>query len=260
MYRSLFFIALATAFCAVPAAETKAQEGGQNAVKANLLPLLGGTFAVEYERALTQRLTLGAMFSTRPEKALPFMSTIKSVVVDDDPDLEDILDKTTLGATSFAVEGRFYTGKKGAFRGFYLAPYFKVAKYALGMPISAEYDEPSLGIHEEAEIMFKGNLNATTVGLGFGLQYTIGNRVTVDWRIIGPGYGKGKGTISGRHNRDLSADLQEEFRKEIEDLLGEEDVPFIKIKDVEVGAREVGFRTDSPWAGIRTGLSVGFRF
>jgi len=260
MNRSLIFILLGVAFSTMPTAKTHAQSG-RNAVKANLLPLVGGTFAVEYERALTQRISVGAMFSTRAEKELPFMPEIKSLIGDGSDELKDVLEKATLGATSFALEARLYTGRKGSFRGFYLAPYFKTAKYALGAPISAKYEEPALGIREEAEITAKGKLSATTVGLGIGVQFKIGNRVTVDWRIIGPGYGKGKGTVSGTHHMDLSPELQREFQEELEKLVKDVDeVPFLKIEDTKVGARDISFRTDSPWAGIRTGLSVGFRF
>jgi len=260
MNKPLIFIALGTALCAMPIAKSHAQ-GGQNAVKVNLLPLVGETFALEYERALTKRISVGAMFSTRAEKSLPMMGTIESYLKDDEPELLDVLKKSTLGATSFALEARFYTGKKGAFKGFYLAPYFKHTSYAVGAPITATVERTVGGstYSEDIEITASGKLKASTVGLGFGLQFPIGRYLVIDWRIAGPGIGTGKGTLSGTTDRKLSAVEQAEFRKEL-DKLTKDDTPYVRIVSKEVNENGLEFKTDSPWANVRTGLSVGFRF
>jgi len=261
MNRTFVFIALGVFFlCSLPGSETVAQER-KNQLKVNLLPLIGQTFAVEYERALTKRLTVGAMFSTRGEKTIlsdldRFIDPKKHI---DDPDVLEMLEKSTVKATSFAVEGRFYTGKKGRFRGFYLAPYIKYADYGAGMPLSVSVDNPLTGKKEDVEILANGKLKATTAGLGFGVQFKLGKRLSLDWRIAGPGYGFGKATLSGTHDRDLTPEEQQAFRNEL-DKLEKEDIPFLKIVSKEVGARDLTFKTDSPWAGIRTGLSVGFTF
>jgi len=262
MKRTFVFIALGAFFlCSPIGSKTIAQER-KNQVKVNLLPLIGQTFAVEYERVLTKRLTAGAMFSTRGEKTIlsdldRFTDPKKHI---DDPDVLETLEKLTVKATSFAVEGRFYTGKKGSFRGFYLAPYFKYADYTVGMPLSVSVDNSLTGKKEDVEILANGNLKAATAGLGFGVQFRIGKRLSLDWRIAAPGYGIGKGTMSGTHDsRDLTQEEQQAFRSEL-DKLEKEDIPFLKIVSKEVGPRGLTLKTDSPWAGIRTGLSVGFTF
>lgn len=254
--KTLCIIALGVALCTIPFAKVGAQEN-PNVVKLNLLPLTTGTIAVEYERALTDRFTAGAMFSFRGGNSkLPFSSTINSFV--DDEDAKNILEKTTLGATSFAVEGRYYTGKKGAFRGFYLAPYLKYANYAVGTPIPVDIDPPTgSGYEKIEEVMAKGNLSALTVGLGVGVQFKLAKNVALDWRIIGPGYGSGSGTLSGTPDRELTPDEQQEIREQIDDL---DEIPFVKIVSKDVDANGIKFKTKSPWGGIRTALSIGYRF
>ena len=252
--KSTSLIALGIILCTIPFAKVGAQEN-PNLVKLNLFPLTTGTVSVEYERALTQKFTLGAMFSYRSSNSkLPFASTVNSFV--DDSDVKNILEKTTLGATSFAVEGRFYTGANGAFRGFYLAPYIKYANYAVGTPIPVDV-EPPAGYEDIKEVLAKGNINAITAGLGIGIQFRLTDNVALDWRIIGPGYGTGSGTLKGTPDRDLTPDEQQEVRDQIDDL---EDIPFVKIQSKEVSAKGIEFKTKSPWAGIRTALSIGYRF
>src|SRR5690606_37332160 len=132
------------------------------------------------------------------------------------------------------------------------------ADYAVGVPIPVDLDPPTgSGYEKIEEVLTKGNLNAFTAGLGLGVQFKIAKNVSLDWRIIGPGYGSGSGTLSGTPDRDLTADEQQEIREQIDDL---DDVPFIKITSTEVTPQGIAFKTKSPWAGIRTGLSIGYRF
>jgi len=261
MNRTFVFIALGAFSLFLPTGGKTVAQDLKNQVKVNLLPLIGKTVAVEYERALTERLTAGAMFSMRGENTI--LSGLDSYIdlndYIDDPDVVEILEKMTVKATSFALEGRFYTGKKGTFKGFYLAPYFKYADYGASVPISVSVDNAQTGLEEDVEILTKGNMKAMTVGLGVGMQFKIGKRVSLDWRIAAPGYGIAKATVSGTHDRDLTPEQQQAFRNELNEL-EEEDIPFLKIVSKEVGTRDLTFKTDSPWAGIRTGLSLGFTF
>src|SRR5690606_15272399 len=167
MKKTLCFIALGTVLCAMPVLKTNAQEitAPKNAVKMNLFPLAAKTFAFEYERVLIGRLTAVGMFSYRPESNLPFVSSWSSLI--DDEDAKDILGNTTQGATSFALEARFYTGKKGAMRGFYLAPYIKQATYSSGVPIPVDIDPGSgSGFDPIKDVNATGNLKTFTAGLG----------------------------------------------------------------------------------------------
>src|SRR5690606_15393822 len=158
MKKTLCFIALGTVLCAMPVSKTNAQESPlkKNAVKMNLFPLAAKTFAFEYERVLIGRLTAVGMFSYRPESNLPFVSSITSSM--DDEDAKNILGNTTQGATSFAVEARLYTGKKGAMRGFYLAPYVKQATYSSGVPIPVNFEGEESVADPIKDVNATGNL------------------------------------------------------------------------------------------------------
>lgn len=227
-----------------------------NLVKVNLLPLTTGTFAVEYERALTSRLTAVGMFSYRPEGTLPLASIWERYI--DDEDTKEILGDTRQGATSYALEARFYTGRKGAFRGFYLAPYVKQATYALNVPLNLEdYDQSQTGVEEFKQIDAQGNLRAFSAGFGLGFQFKIGNSLALDWRLIGPGYGSSKGTLTAKADRDLTPDEQQEVREQLDNL---GDIPFVTVESKTVDTKGAELKIKGPWAGIRTGLSIGYRF
>lgn len=235
----------------------KSNGEGLNLAKFNVLPLLGGKFAFEYERLVANRISVGATISLRPNKGLPFGSTIKSVV--DDEDINNLIDGFSTSNFSFTPEARFYTSKKGPFRGFYIAPYAKFASYKASLPFDFEVDAGEVYSREET-IPLSGNVSSFTAGLSFGVNFKLSKQFYLDWRIFGPGYGSAKGKVSGR--MDLDANEQAELRESLDDLresLG--DLPLgIKIEH-EVNSEGAEVRIlRSPWAGIRTGLSVAYRF
>src|SRR5690606_24004144 len=80
---------------------------GHNMVKFNAMSLLGGKFAFEYERMLTSRIAAGAAVSIRPNKGLPFGSTVKSFA--DDEELDQLIDDFSSSNFSITPEIRFYT-------------------------------------------------------------------------------------------------------------------------------------------------------
>ncbi len=266
MKKTLCFVAFGLALCATPfltkAQEKKSQEDKvkKNAVKMNLFPLAAKTYAFEYERVLIGKLTAVGMFSYRAESNLPFVSSWSSLI--DDKDAKDILGNTTQGATSFAVEARFYTGKKGAMRGFYLAPYIKQATYSLKVPLPVDVDPGDPAFAPIKEVMANGNLKTFTAGLGFGTQFSIGKSVTLDWKFFAPGYGSSNGTLTGKakgpngEDRKLTPNEQAEIREQLDEL-GE--IPLVKIES-DVNADGVKAKIRGPWAGIRTGLSIGYKF
>lgn len=247
MNKKLTFAALGIILAATPFTKTKAQES-PNQLKVNLLPLTAGTFAVEYERTLVGSLTAVGMFSYRPEGKLPFFSSWSSLI--DDADVKDALNNTTQGATSFAVEARWYP--KAAMRGFYLAPYFKSANYKAGVPFNVDIDAADID-----KIDADGTLKTITVGLGFGTQFRLGKKVTLDWKIMAPGYGSSNGTLKGKANRNLEPDEVAEIQEQLDENLA--DLPIVKA-EADVKPEGVTVKVKGPWAGIRTGLSIGYRF
>ncbi len=234
---------------------------GKNIVKFNILPLMGGKFAFEYERLLTDRITVGATLNLRPEKGIPFGSTVKNIV--DDDELNNLIDNFKSSNFSITPEARFYTSKRGPFRGFYIAPYVKYASYGTSLPFDFEVDIEDGGtdVYSRTEtIPLKGSIQAFTAGFSLGTHFKLSRNIYLDWRIFGPGYGTSKGSVRG--NMSLDTEEQQELRESLADLKTDlEDLP-IGIK-IDYDVREDGADIHilrSPWASIRTGLSIGYRF
>lgn len=232
-----------------------------NMVKFNTLTLLGGKFSFEYERMLTDRISVGAALSVRPKKGLPFKSTVKNLV--NDEELDGLIDGFKSSNFSITPEVRFYTKNKGLFRGFYVAPYIKYASYKANLPldfdVEVEYDQTTYQYKTET-IPLDGSITSFTAGVSFGVNYKLAKNVHLDWRIIGPGYGFAKGDVTGKMalNNDEVAALNEELDSLKEDL---GDLPLgIKI-DYKVTSEGAEVKINrSPWAAIRTGLSIAYRF
>jgi hypothetical protein len=87
----------------------------------------------------------------------------------------------------------------------------------------------------------------------FGAQWKIGKSVYLDWWIFGPDYGSSKGSISG--TQSLSPSGQSSLKSNMENL----NVPLVKTTNV-VDANGATLDFTGPWAGIRSGLCIGFRF
>lgn len=224
-----------------------AQDAPKNNVKLNLLPLVGSTISVEYERALNKDFSLNGTVALMPKGSLPFSSSISSLADD-----SAILDATKLGAFSLALEGRYYTSRtKEAMRGFYLAPYVKYSTYNINSRV--DFDVPST--NTKSDIPISGNLNAFSGGVAVGLQWIFSNRISLDWRIIGVSYGGSSGSLKG--HKALTTEEQEEVRNQLNNLSS--DLPVIKLKN-EVNGEGVKSTISGPWAGLRTGLAIGYSF
>lgn len=258
------FIAILVALALPPieaVAQTLPSTEGQNIVKFNVLPLLGGKLAFEYERLLTDRISVGAALSLRPKKGIPFGSTVKDIV--DDEELNDLIDNFKSSNFSITPEARFYVSKRGPFRGFYVAPYVKYASYNATLPFDfdVDIDDANTDIYSRTEtIPLNGSIQSFTAGLSLGTHFKLSKNIYLDWRIIGPGYGSAKGKVSGK--MALDSDEQASLRESLDELKVDlEDLPVgIKIEsEVRPDGADINVLR-SPWAGIRTGLSIGYRF
>ncbi|GAA0885947.1 hypothetical protein GCM10009120_45460 [Sphingobacterium siyangense subsp. cladoniae] len=220
----------------------KAQEKS-NLIKLNLWPLSVGNIALEYERSLNEHLSINGTISYRPKANLPFKSLWESAFDDDN----NILGEAKLGAFSITPEVRFYISNKEVLKGFYIAPFVKYANYSVQTKITV--DESNY--HREVPI--SGTLNAFTAGVAVGNQWKLGENIYLDWRIVGPSYGFNNGKFEGK--TPLNTDEQREVKRQLEEF----DSNLMKIKK-EVNADGVTLSTSGPFAGIRTALSIGYRF
>lgn len=222
----------------------------KNLVKMNVAALITKTFSFQYERAVTNRISVAIGFRTMPKSTLPFSSKLENIADDDDAEGRRAIREFKTSNFAITPEVRFYLGQ-GVFRGFYLAPFVSYAKYNVESPIVV--DVPQLNTTES--ILFQGDIKTITGGLMVGAQWKLSKLVYFDWWIAGPHFGHSTGKLVGK--KTLNALEQQELRGQLSDLL--DDLPVIK-PTYSVDGNGATIDVKGPWGGIRGGLAVGFRF
>lgn len=225
-------------------------EEKKNIIKLNLMALPLKNFSFQYERVLSKHVSLALGVRTMPSSTLPFQSTFISIADVTDQQTIDNLTKFKTGNFALTPEVRFYLSKKGYGRGFYIAPYYRYAKFS-SEELPVEYTSGNT----TATIRLKGDVATHNAGLLFGAQWKLGKAVSLDWWILGAHYGQSNGTLTGTPSQALTQQEQTDLRSEIESL----EIPLTKIK-AEVTANSAKAIFDGPWAGIRSGLTLGIRF
>lgn len=230
------------------AQEVSGAEDGKNMVKWNVGALLLKNYSFQYERAISNKISVAASIRFSPKSNIAFKSSLKDVI-DNDDTWNNIKDFKT-GNFAFAPEVRFYLGK-GVFRGFYLAPFAQYARYSGDVPFT--FDVDVAGTTKTETMPLSGDVTALTAGLMIGAQHKLSKQIYLNW-FIGPNYGTSSGKIDGK--KTLNSDEQDALRDALTDL---DDLPLVKTKyTVDGNGAKVDF--DGPWAGLRAGLSIGFRF
>ncbi|MFD1629619.1 DUF3575 domain-containing protein [Pseudopedobacter beijingensis] len=232
--------------------ESVKSDDGKNLIKLNLTGLPLRTYSGTYERAIGKKISAGIGFRYMGEGKLPFLDDIKSAI--DDPETNKHISNLKLGNYAITPEVKFYMGK-GVFRGFYIAPFVRYAVYSADLPFEFTYEDQN-NIEKTEKIPLSGNVTTITGGLMFGAQWKLSKRIYLDWMILGPNAGSAKGDITG--NKTLSDDERDGLQKEI-DKLKDSDIPMLKLSGE---ATNNGARIDfsGPWAGLRAGINLGFRF
>ena len=219
--------------------------GGNNIIKINLPALAFKNISIEYERKIGKKTSLAVNVHTIPFSQLPFQSLFKNIGGNSDVQY----DQFKLGTFGIAPEIRFYLGKKGALRGFYIAPFFSYNDYKVSLPVKYS-NNTKTGI-------FDGKLDATTGGLQFGTQFRLSKHLTLDWWIFGPNYGSASGlfTFTGA----LSSSDQSDLSTQLEQI--KNDAPLNSIKSYTVSSTGASITAKGPWGGVRgLGFNLGFRF
>ena len=229
---------------ATAAAQENEQVDGKNMIKLNVPALALKNISVQYERAISHRFTAGATVRFMPKGKLPFKSLISKIA--DDNDVERQLANTEVGNRAIMPEIRWYVGKKGAFRGFYLGAYAHIARSEADLDY--EYDDGGI----TKFIPLSGNINSITGGLQLGAQWKLSKAIYLDWWILGVHGGKSKGDLEGKQS--LTASEQQAIRDELDELDRPNDIRY----NVDANGATVYY--DGPWAGVRAGLCIGIRF
>lgn len=225
-------------------AQLQAQQPYKNMAKINVSSIVLKGINLQYERQVASRWTVALGYSSIPKSSIAFKNVIDNYFDGVDINFGDF----KLGTSIFTPEVRYYVGKRGAFHGFYLAPYARIGKYNIDGPIQF------FSGADRRTVIFSGDLNAVTGGLMIGSQFRLSNRLHLDWWIIGGSFGGGKGTLVAA--TPLSQAEQRDLKRELDRL----DVPFTTIES-DVNSNGATVRTSGNMAGVRgLGLNIGFRF
>lgn len=251
---SLFLLAAlaVSSLSTVQAQETSTGEG-KNLVKWNVAALALKNYSFQYERAVANKISVAAGLRFAPKAKVAFSSKLEDVI--DNEDTWNSVKDFKTGNFAITPEVRFYLGQS-VFRGFYVAPFVRYATYSVEGPFHYDItvDVSGTAVNQKGVIPLSGNINTFTGGLLIGAQWKLSKLVYLDWWIIGASYGTSSGSISGKKN--MLPEEQEELRKQLNDL---EDLPLVKVKS-EVNSEGAKVDFDGPWANLRAGLSIGFRF
>lgn len=242
-------------FLLLTTTSVSAQHTDKHILKVNVPSLVFANFSFQYERAINQRQSVLLAIRYRPVGKIPFESIVQDMV--DDNSIK--VDLARIGNWGISPEYRFYLGRRGGMRGFYIGPFISYNHYKGDVPINYnDYDDVNNASIERTAV-FKGSVNTFTAGFQLGAQWKLSNRLTLDWWIVGPNYGIGKGDF----NFDGTLNDIEEISMDFELKKIEKSIPLIKIKDIVVRDNGTGasFKVDGPWAGIRAmGFNLGYRF
>lgn len=209
----------------------------QNVVKFGIVDIVKLNFS--YERVLYDNQSFGLNIAILPKKNIP------NILLNDE--LIKLNTETELSGFSIIPEYRFYVGKNGAPRGFYLAPYFKFSKYSL--IFLDEYNGEQLSV--------KGKYNSIGLGLQLGIQWIISEVFTIDWNFFG--FEFDRNTISLEFTSDSDNIDFEALRDKINSDYSE--IPIIgKRLIVDSGDNIVNGKASFLFPGIRSGISIGFAF
>jgi hypothetical protein len=221
-----------------------------NIFKVNLTGIVLKNYSFQYERILNKKIAVALSFRTMPESSVPLKNLILDAA-DDDEQTKEVLDALRISNTAITPEVRFYLGKKGFGKGFYIAPFYRYASFKTNN-MKFTYTN-SLGGNND--ILLSGKLTSHTGGIMFGSQWNLGKHFCLDFWILGPHYGSGNGFFEGKTTVPLNTFEQNSLRQELEDF----DLPLTK-ESSTVNANGATLTLDGPWGGIRSGLSLGIRF
>ena len=222
----------------------------KNIIKTNVTGYIFRNVNLSYERSINKTFAINVGFGMMPKGDVPM---VKNFIGEDaDNEIQDL----KVSSTSFTIEPRIYLGTKYN-SGFYFAPYYRYTKIKadqIQYEFSYTKDDNS---ERDMTLDMSGDISANSVGLMIGSQWYFGKNKNwvIDWWIVGGHYGVSKGNIIGISKNPLDAEDQAAINEELNDL----DIPIIDYK-AEVNSNGAKVKVDGPWAGLRSGLSFGYRF
>ena len=221
-----------------------------NIIKTNVTAYVFKNINLTYERSINRWFSLNVGFGVVPEGKIPFENSFLN-----DSDRQKI-NNLQVKASNYTLESRFYLGK-GYGKGFYIAPYYRYSKITSNT-FDFVYDYQVTN-NLTVPIPLKGfgdtNGNSGGVMIGTQLLLTKSHNLVLDFWIAGAHYGSGKGNFDLTTDQTLTPEMQAKLKQEIDDL----NVPFIQYTTT-TNPHGAHVDVSGPWAGFRSGISLGFRF
>ncbi len=249
----------------------------KNVVKLHLESLPFKALNFGFERAIKDKVSVGFNLGYLTPREIPdfIYSPTQS-----ESYVERAQLKNNISGTTFVPEIRLYPGLKGAPKFFYLGVYGKFNKYNLELSETFTYnfsDEEFNNLDQNADYYEYVNeqeksIVATTeldfglrqlgLGLQLGVQFPLGNRVSLDWGIAGLGFNAFN--LKGEYKViDVPVDYSR-FAEEAEASFNADikDIPFIGDAVANLENEGGSIKASLPFAsaGFRTYLSLGVRF
>lgn len=221
----------------------------KNNLKISLTSLVFKNFQFQYERIVTKRIGVVVGYSFISKGSVPFKSQLRDLA-SSSQNSQGMFDNADLGYTAITPEVRFYLGK-GYGKGFYIAPFYRNLKYDI-TGVNFTYTNQLGG---KDDVNMGGKLTANTFGIQFGAQFNLGKHLILDWWIAGPHYGTSKGDFTGVSSRTLTAFEQSELQKELDKI----ELPLSDV-NAKANANGATINISGPWAGVRSGISLGYKF
>lgn len=230
-------------------------EKRKNILKVNMTSIAFRNYQFQAERVLTRAISISFTYANIPNGDVPFKDQLSNIIFDlgdgADEEIDNMLYSASIGYSSYIPEVRFYLGK-GYGKGVYIAPFYKHSKYRIQNAEILDYQRDD-GSFEP--LTTNGNVSANTFGLLLGAQFNLGQRIVLDWWILGPNFGTHNGVLFGVPRRLLSANEQLVLKNDLEDI----NIPLSETT-IEISNNSIEMTNEGNWGGVRAGLSLGFRF
>ncbi|MCU0325976.1 MAG: DUF3575 domain-containing protein [Spirosomaceae bacterium] len=235
-----------------------------NILKLNLSSLLIKSYSAQYEKVIGKRVSFALGAGYRPMSLVPFPTETANLTTFVDNRIDYIsLDNTRpkeskVKGYHITPEIKFYFGQKEAPYGFYISAFARYYHVNAVVPVEMELEYRGFPVLLKLPVDTK--VDATSLGLMFGKQFKISKRITMDWYIAGPHFGRY--SLHGESQQDLSNfddDFQNRLRTKVVDSFKIDENTFGVVVD------DNGIKMDAlrklPFVNLRAfGFNLGYRF
>ncbi len=220
-------------------------------IKTNILGLAVRNYTVEFERTLNKKFTVGVNIRYMPNGGIPLADRVGKYIDPTDVETLNALNNALISGSALSPEIRYYVGKKGFGKGFYLGGYFRSNTVKIDfLPFTVDD-----GSGNTRSVKTAGTFKTTGPGFLIGTQFNLGKKMVLDWQILGVQYSSTTATITANPNPSLTTTEQNDINSALQ---GFNIAPFSFTSSVSPTRVFLELKGKAPM--VRTGLSLGFKF